>query len=119
AQEQADRALSLMGMLQAELGDSGRVAAAGPLRSSIAEELDYESLPRLDAFLRLQSDTSLAADEKLALAFTGWLLGSNEAETDFDLAVRLWHARLLILEYLRTENGNQRGLLLSQIQSLE
>lgn len=124
SRRKVERAVLLLGELQAQLKDPERVSAVAPLRTLVSEQLDFESLPRLDAFLSLSEDNSLSADEKLALAYSGWVLGSANAITDFDAAVRLWNARFLILEYLRTTDlfnteNLERQRLLSELENLE
>lgn len=96
-----DHVLMLLDMLQAEipLQNAQRLAA---LRAIVQEELHFETLERLEPFLRAESDPTLPADQKLALAYSGWLLGSANAILDLEEAIRLWDARFLVLQYLRT-----------------
>ncbi|MBL8848752.1 MAG: hypothetical protein JNG89_03675, partial [Planctomycetaceae bacterium] len=89
-------------MLQAEV-DEQTAQRLTPLRAALLSELAVDSLPRLDPFLRAESDTTLSAAEKLALAYSGWVVGSANAVTELDAAIRLWDARFLVLEYLRAE----------------
>lgn len=117
--DRAERSLILLGELQAGLEDPERVAAVKPLRSVVNRRLDFASLDRMDAFLNLVDDDSLSPAEKLALAYSGWVLGSAEAVTDLEQAIRLWEARHLITEYLRTDNSLQRDRLLEQVKGVE
>jgi pimeloyl-ACP methyl ester carboxylesterase len=119
SREQLVRARMLLGQFQAELNDAKHVWAAAMIRSIISRELDLESLERLDAFLKLAGDDSLSADQTLALAFSGWVVGSAHAVTDFDVAVRLWDARFLVLEYVRAASLRERDNLFSRLQKLE
>ena len=117
--EDIDRAIARLGELQAELSDPRQVAAVAPLRSVVCDALDVESLPRLDGFLKLADDPTLAPHEKLALAYSGWLVGSAHAFRDLDDAVRLWNAWFLVGEYLRTDDATSRANLLSDLRQLE
>jgi pimeloyl-ACP methyl ester carboxylesterase len=118
AREKADKALVMLGDLQSRLDDQNLVAAIAPLRSFVRDELNYDTLGRLDAFFNLAADESLAPAEKLALAYSGWVLGSADAVTDLNTAASLWKARLLVTEYLRAKSP-QRKELLQQIASME
>ena len=81
--------------------------------------LDLESLGRLDAFLKFADDAGLAPDEKLAFAYSGWVLGSANASGDLELALRLWSARFLVREFLREPDATKRAELLANIAALE
>jgi hypothetical protein len=119
ARKKAERALSLLMDLEAKLKDATTVKAVKPMRSEVRSRLDYESLARLDAFLKLAGDATLSVEEKLALAYSGWILGSGNANTNLDLTIRQWEARFLAIEYLRTPGGNERKLLSKKLARLE
>ena len=108
----------LLGELQAELDDETR-AKVSPMRSEIRDSLSFNSLERLDAFLKLADDAQLSAAEKLALAYSGWVLGSARAITELPEAINLWTARYLVTEYLRTENPLDEKRLLADLERLE
>lgn len=108
----------LLGELQAELDEETR-AKVSPMRSEIRDSLSFNSLERLNAFLKLVDDTQLSAAEKLALAYSGWVLGSAHAITELPEAINLWTARYLVSEYLRTENPVDEKRLLSELERLE
>jgi predicted esterase len=119
AHEQAEHALLLLGELQAALSDEEQLAGVVPLRSAVKSRLNYESLNRLSAFLNLAADESLSAEEKLSVAYSGWVLGSANAITDLNTTLRLWEARFLILEFLRSDNPQQRDGLIEQLEKIE
>jgi pimeloyl-ACP methyl ester carboxylesterase len=97
--------------------------------TAISAELNFGNYERLDTFLgqarqavrqRQEGQTpKLAADQLLALAITGWLLGSPAAESRPDTAIRLWKARTFVLEYLKTPNPGQRAQMLAAFQAHE
>jgi pimeloyl-ACP methyl ester carboxylesterase len=89
--------------------------------AAILEELAPENVARLEPFL---SDAQQAERDRkqnrqpahkpgelLALAVSGWLLGSAEAKVD--TAHRLWRARKFVLEYERTDDPRERERLRS------
>lgn len=115
----AKRVVGLLGELQAALADPAKRSEFGPIRTTISESLDFDTLDRLDAFLKLEADPTLKAEEKLALAVSGWMLGSANAGTDLATALRLWNARALVLEYLQAEDEKLRNDLLAEVQLIE
>lgn len=94
--------------------------AAGVIRN----ELSFENVSRLDAFLgqarqaeRLQKEGKLSevgADQLLSLAVSGWLVGSAAAEMSVETARRLWSGREMLLSYLRSDDTNKRQQILQQ-----
>jgi hypothetical protein len=101
-------------------GEKGRALAEAA--GEIAAVLDAENAGRLDAFWsqarqadRLRGSAKapvLSAEQLLALAVSGWLLGPAAAEPGPDAALRLWRARGAVLAYLRADDeaGRKRAL---------
>lgn len=111
--------LSLLDLLQAELPQE-QAQQLAPMHSTVVSELHPESLPRLDPFLRAEKDEGLKPAEKLALAYSGWVIGSGNAVTDLEEAIRLWHARFLVLEYLRSEgHPAEREALVEELLKID
>jgi len=112
ALERITQARTLLGVLQGELKGADAQKFA-PIRAVINDELNYDSLPRLEPFLQTQIDDSLAPSEKLALACSGWVVGPTHAVTKLNEALALWESRFLVVEYLRpaTDYGDRKGLL--------
>jgi pimeloyl-ACP methyl ester carboxylesterase len=119
ARERIAKARVFLGELQAQLKDSALVAAVSPLRPMLEEQLSMESLDRLDAFFNLVEDKTLQPAEKLALAYSGAVVGSASAVTDLRLAIRLWEAQHAILEYLRTDSPQEHRDRLAQLNGLD
>ena len=113
-----DRILFLLGMLEASVSDE-LIPRVRAMRAAVRDELHYENLERLDPFLRAEDDETLTAEQKLALAYSGWLLGSANALVDLKEAIRLWDARFLVLEYLRTDNRSLRTSLHTDLKEIE
>jgi len=108
-----------LGDLQAQVQQPELVDQLSLMRDEINEQLNFESLTRLESFLSLSDDENLSAEEKLALAYSGWVLGSQRALDRLDTAMNLWDARRLVLEYLRAINTNEQTSILSQITRVE
>ncbi len=105
----------LQGKLKPELADQLR-----PLRAQLADELHYDTLPRLAAFIRSERDPDLKPEQQLALAYSGWVLGESAAILELPETLRLWEARYLALEYLREEkNPPRQEELLAKLRAVE
>lgn len=103
---------------------TGQRQAFGEAANAISAELDPDNLARLEAFLTFarQADsdqkqsrppTSTPA-ELMALAVSGWLLGSSAAETKVDVALKLWQTRKFVLAYQKTGTEVDRQQMLKK-----
>lgn len=121
ALERGERVKSELAELQAQLKADPRVKEIAPIRAEIADTLNYTNLERVDAYVKLSGDAQLKADEKLALALSGWVVGSANAVTELDQALRFWQARFLLINYLRSahEAEGERKALLTKLSALE
>jgi predicted esterase len=117
--DKAEKALVMLGEVQAELEEPELLEAVKPLRATVIEQLDYASLDRLDAFLLFADDGSVPASERLSLAYSGWILGSANATSDLDATLRLWEARHAILQYLQADGTTVSQRLMTRILRLE
>ena len=117
----SEQAKARLGELQGQLKSDPRVKEIAPLRAELSEKLNYSNLDRLDAFLKLAADPLLKPEEKLALAFSGWVVGSASAVTDIDQALRFWQARSLVLDYLRSapDADVERKAMYAKLEALE
>ena len=97
------------------------VAAVMPLRPVLD---DFQLTHGIDrspwcAFFKLVDDKTLQPEEKLALAYSGAVVGSASAVTDLRLAVRLWEAQHAILEYLHTDSPQERRDRQAQLKGID
>src|SRR5262249_478645 len=108
--------------LPKEISDTALRELFAAAAAAIAKELDHDNAERLEPFLgqAAQAERQKKQGEKpdqgpaelMALAVSGWLLGSTAAEPKVDSAVRQWKARDFALNYERTANGGARqGML--------
>jgi dienelactone hydrolase len=72
---------------------------------------------RLAAFQK--AEPAEPPEDRFALALTGWMLGSDAAVPDLAAAERLWKARELIADYLRSPDPELRSQRLASLQALE
>lgn len=114
-----ERAKILLADWQAKLKEAEVIEQLQPLRAEINEQLNVETLSRLDAFLQAESDQQLTADQRLGLAYSGWVVGAANAITDLSLAIRYWDARFHILESLRAETPQDRDQAYQELRRVE
>jgi predicted esterase len=117
--EQTQQIQQAMDRLYREVKDSELQAKFGiPLRE-ISEQLHVENLPRLDNFLAAIGKEDLSPEDRLALAVSGWLVGSAGAEPKADRALRLWEARGKLMEYVREPSQERRQRHVSELRAQE
>lgn len=119
ARQSIERVKLLLGEWQSKLNDPIKEKLVQPLRSEINDQLDFETLPRLDAFLKAEADKQYEPAQRLGLAYTGWILGPANAIPDLDQAVRVWDARNTVLEYLRSDDPGLDAQLIQKLKSTE
>lgn len=117
--EEAENVIALLGELQGQVKDSSVREKLEAMRSEIAEGLNYETLPRLRPFLQQANDETRTPEEKLALAYSGWVSGDAEALDSLSLAMNLWQARFKMLRYVRSNDPAERTQVLADLLGLE
>lgn len=108
----------LIGRLQAELTVE-QAAEVALIRRVIGDELNFDTMERLESFLNLSDAENRQPAEKLALAISGWVMGSDQAVTNLPQALRLWQTRTLALNYLRSENSPERTTVIAELERIE
>ncbi len=114
ADQRLERVKVLLGEAEAGVKDDKVRGEARPFRTDITEKVSLDTLPRLDAFLKLSEDDSLSSEDKLALALSGWVVGSENAVGDLPLALRLCRARGMAVDYRQSREAElpaRQGLL--------
>ncbi len=87
--------------LLGQLKDTALRAQIELVRKEIAAELDLETLGRMAAFRQAVDDADMTAEEKLALAVSGWLVGSDAATVNLPVALSLYSVRAKVRAYLQ------------------
>ncbi len=90
-----------------------------PLRAEVKRELDFSSLERLQAYINLSKDKTLKPHERLAIAYSGWLLGSADAITNLPETLGLWEARPHVAAYLDSPDPLNRTRALDSLDRME
>ncbi len=89
------------------------------LNKELDAEMSMANFDRLAAYLRLSDDKSLSAEQKLSLAYSGWLLGSDSADTNLIVSLSLAEARDLILQYMNEPVLLKRNEIEQKLRVLE
>ena len=123
-EESARRRESLLARIQILTARLPSNSAADYVEAALHDleaELDENSLDNLAAFELLSEADGLDAETGVALALSGWLLGSEGALQTLAEAEGLYQARGLIAEYCRlSESASaERSSIAQQIEKLE
>jgi predicted esterase len=103
----------------AALPDGKLKTDIAPLLQEIKAELNINTFDRLADYLRFAGDEKMPAEQKVALAISGWLLGNGSGTENLAVATSLAEVRQLVLRYLRSAAPLERDQLLQDLQSLE
>ncbi len=114
-----DEVLKQFDALLAKVKDDTVRERIGPIRKEISAELNINTLGRLTAFRQNVGDPNLLPQEKLSLAVSGWLLGSDAATVKLPVALSLWKVRSLVREYLCEPVKLSRARIFAQLRSQE
>ncbi|MEO2048644.1 MAG: peptidase, partial [Pirellulales bacterium] len=90
-----------------------------PQVQQIMLQLSHNNIRRLVPYVQLLDDASLSAEQKIALAMSGWLLGANDATENLAVAVSLVQVRDAVRAYLREPLAHKRREMLDTMRSLE
>ncbi|MDA1054866.1 MAG: peptidase [Planctomycetota bacterium] len=118
-EQQYSQSLELIAENISMIEDETIQAKLAPIQQEIKDELNIHALDRMADFLRLADDASLKPDQKVALAVSGWLLGSGEAIDNLAVAVSLFDVRNEAVKYLNAKRPHERDASLERIRSLE
>jgi pimeloyl-ACP methyl ester carboxylesterase len=122
--EQAAKALDVYSKEAGSTANGRSLASAAAL---IRKEIHPATVDRLDTFLSQVREArrqktrgkkqTLSAENLLALAVTGWLLGSPSAESDPRVAINLWKTRQLVLAYCQETDYASRQRQLAKYEN--
>ncbi len=118
-QRQLQQAYAELTTHVATIEDPSRRQDCETMLKEISQESSVNTLSRLAAYLRLSDDESLGPEQKIALAISGWLMGSDQAETNLLVALSLAKIRAIVLRYLNEPVKLEREQLLHQLHGQE
>ena len=88
-------------------------------KEQVKSDLNQHNLLRLDSFDRLSADPNNKDQQNVALAISGWLLGSNNATDNWAVAQSLYAVKDLVSEYLSSTEESKRKMILEQLAKFE
>jgi predicted esterase len=101
------------------INDSRTRGQCEAMLKEMSQELSVNTFDRMASYLRLESDVSLGGPNKISLAISGWLMGSDQADTNLLTSLSLVKVREVVRRYLNEPARHDREQLLAQLQGLE
>ena len=98
----------IVSRLRQEVGkivDQNARRLAEEFAAEIATGLNEETVNRLTSFERLESDPTMSPDQKVALAVSGWIIGTAKSTDNFPVAVSLAEIRARVAVPARPDRG--------------
>ena len=105
--------------LLAKTKDEAIVRRIKPIRDEIGAELNVNTIGRMVALEQMVDDPNMLASEKLSLAISGWVLGSNSATVKLPVALSVYDVRRLVRQYLNEPAKLSREGIFARFQSEE
>ncbi len=84
----------------------------------VVKEAPDVARTRLDTFARSLDDQAATDDQRLALAFSGWRIGPEQAVPNIETADAYWRIADTLRLYLASRPDEDRSNLLAQLQSI-
>lgn len=94
-------------------------AALQAFSSELEAGLDVRSALRLDAWKLRSVDPQFNLQQRVALAISGWILGSNDATDNYAVSRSLIDVRRLVREYLGGADAIRRAAILEELAAME
>lgn len=101
------------------IADSAMRARCEAIYNELVQELNINTVDRMAAYMRLADDAQLTPDAHFSLAVSGWLLGSDDANTNLAVSLALVDVRNLVNDYMRTSTVIERDAILSKLKAKE
>ena len=105
--------------LLAKVKDEVARRKLAPFREELFAEVNMNTLVRMSAFRQHADDEDLLPDERVALAVSGWLIGSNSATENLPVTLSLFEVREMIRQYVNTADTLARARILERLRSQE
>ena len=111
--------LELIARHSQTMQDGGLVDQVQAIQAEISARLNVNNLHRFNDYLRFADDDTLAAEQKLSLGLSSWLLGNGSGIQNLTITFSLYQVRDLVREYLQTDLVARRTEILEELESLE
>ncbi len=102
-----------------KIGDSAVRQRIQPFSEELHAELSFNTMARMAAFRAMLEDKAMSPEDKVALAISGWLAGSDDAVAKLPLALSAYRVRNLIAQYLGAADALARHQVFEQFHSEE
>jgi predicted esterase len=113
------KTLDKIDALLPKIPDAFQQAQLRKIRDEMAADLGFNTIDRMAAFLQNADDEQMPVQGKLALAVSGWLLGSDSAIDQLPLALSIYGLRGKLREYLNEPTKIKREAILEGLKSQE
>jgi pimeloyl-ACP methyl ester carboxylesterase/tetratricopeptide (TPR) repeat protein len=90
-----------------------------PILQEIDSKLSVNNLVWLADYLRLRDDATMTSDQRVAMAISGWLLGTGQSGDNLPVMISAWEARDLVRQYLQVDSAAARQSLLDRLKAME
>lgn len=119
--EKEQTARELVGQLRKQVQDlpAGRAGKLVGILNEIDAGLSADTLGRLSDYARLKDVDSIALEDRVALAISGWLMGSGSGVQNLSIATSLIQVRDLVAEYLSGVDAGRREAILVSLKDVE
>ncbi len=114
-----EKTLEKFDALLAKIPDAYQREQLRKIRDEMAAELSINTIGRMAAFLQNADNPQMPVQEKLALAVSGWLLGSDSAIDQLPVALSVYNIRRQLREYLNEPEKPKREQILDGLKSQE
>lgn len=118
--KQRDQIVAALDRDLGEISDPEFKKGVEEIVAEIKETIKVSTLPRLTDYDRLKDDKTLPADQRYALAVSGWVLGQGftKAKT-LSVALSAYQTRKLVLRYMKASGKEERAVILRLINEQE
>lgn len=99
--------------------DDGERSMLAALMDEFRDRIDPLSAPRLAPWKQRRADPQFDPLQQLALAISGWILGSGTALENYATAQSLFEIRRLVREYLGNADSGRREAILQELAGME
>ena len=99
------------------LADPAQQAEARAVYAEIQARMNFNTLPRAESFIRLADDRTLTPSRRVALAVSGWMLGTDKSGTDLAESLSVVRVRDLVRAYMNTTTAGERQGLVDRIKA--
>ncbi len=117
--QQGEAVMEQIDSLAAEVSEPQTRINIQPACDELRAELSINTLVRMAAFRQHAQDGELQPEQRLALAISGWLVGSDAATLNLPVALSLLRVRGLVREFLNEPVLIHRQHLLAKLSSEE